>query len=147
MRIEDTLDLTRTNNGSYAEHVGEKFISVRDKDVNGLLQLFDEKNIVIDTSNSEKEIFYKILGEEKRSMIPFALDNDFTEVTKYVLNNSNLRIEIGDYSERQKGNPNIAGGSYTVKAGIMCRIMFEGANTDVGMVTQAKEILKDFYRE
>lgn len=152
MRIEDTLDLTTTNNGSYAEHVGDKFLSIRNKDIGGLLACFNEKDIVIDISNSEKEISYEILGEKRKSMVPFDLRiEEDMEITKYILNNPNLKIEIEDYFQQFGGSRNIAGGSYSVKAGIMCKIMFEGPSDEssdgVSIVTEVKDSLKRFYSD
>ena len=151
MRIEDTLDLTESISGSYAEHVGDKFLSVRDKKIGDLRELLHKQSIIIDRGNSEKEISYKIFEEEKKSSILFTMPDDFVgvEVTKYFLNNSNstLSIEIGDYHKREGGPNDLVGGSYCVTGGIKCNIVFDGPDhlDGIGDVKKIKKILSDFY--
>ena len=154
MRVEDIVDLTETSHGSFAEHSEEKFLSVRDKDIYELLKLFNQRNIIIDTRNSEKEISYEILGEKRKSLIPFEIkvneNETIANITKYILNNSNLKIEVGDYFKSEGGSSiggmDLAGGSYGIKGGIMCKIVFEGEDSPVGVVSDVKRTLKEFYK-
>ena len=152
MRIEETVDLTEDFKGSSAEHVGDNFFSVVDGDITDFIRRLRACDIVIDVSNSEKEISYEMFGKKRIATIPFAFPDNSrgAEVTKYLLNNSenSLNIEIANYHREDRSPRARPGASYSVTGGIKCKIVFEGPFHTQAMndVNKINKTLREFYK-
>ena len=151
MAIEDTLDLTETFTGTTSEHFDDKYLSVKDKNIEPLLMQFFKQRVVINEEDSEKEFCYKIRGELKKSLIPFNMYSTRQpdpQVTRFILRGPSLEIDIADYHESDAAqNSLVDGGSYRIKAGIMCKIKFEGPASGEDTVFKVKDTLRNFYSE
>ncbi|MGM5488423.1 MAG: hypothetical protein ACQESG_05730 [Nanobdellota archaeon] len=144
MRIEDELYLIERNMVPAGAAVPSR--SIRDHNIMDLIDKLNDNGIEIDPHDSEQDIQYRVLQNERNSTVPLkASFEDPVAVVGYTLRNRNLEIGIRDY-HKSSGTGARLGGTVHRKDGIHCSFTFEGAYEEAILIETAKKVLSDFYR-
>ena len=134
----------------------KKFISVRDKDVNGLIEILKGEEINIDEDNSEKVISYSIRGMKKTSEVPFDYScEDGSVLVGYVLRDRDFELRAEDYlkidgSTERRPESNIGGGvrvggNVNREGGIKFSLKYNSEMTDID-AKYLERLVTSFYR-
>lgn len=119
---------------------------VSESDIGGLMNALEGIGIKIDPNDCEKNISYTYLRRSRDSIVPLLLDlGNHARVTKYILRNEQLEVQLRDHSQIVgSGIPGMIG-SRIGSSGVLCEIKFEGHSGGEGTVRDTLSALRSFY--
>lgn len=144
MRMEDSVYFTDKDVVWAGHQISSR--SIMNYDIMDLIYRLEEEDIKINPADSEQEIKYRVLGDERESTVPLqATFGNLVEVVGYILRNRTLMIEIKDYHEIG-GIYRKIGGPVRREDGVQCFFEFNGTDEESHQFGTAKKVLKEFYK-
>jgi len=153
MRLKGEFTIEKSNYGNAGEHLNDKYPSINNKPVDGLINLLNAHGANISCEDSEKEVSYKIREETKQTTVPLTIHWDISNVQRYFLRGEDgLEIELNDYHSDPPSRM-LDGESFTFIRGVNCEIAVGIAcSASVSVPGKSEslntyaELIKDFYK-
>ena len=144
MKIEDKIKLSYEVEAMPGDG-GTEEQPFEEDEISNLISLLKDKGIMIDTSNSEKDIIYLINGTSKKSTVP--LDSTFdrkVKIDSFTLRGDGLEI-IAENSHSKGYSGGAFGGPYYIDLETTFKLLFEGESEGILTIQKAREVIEEFY--